>query len=72
MIPDADSFDDIIVCPHEEDYTIWQVIGVRAEFNALKRSVLQDNIANKPLAEAFVRWYTDKYWNDRFGGAQDC
>jgi hypothetical protein len=71
-MPDADYFDSIEVMPHEEDFTLWKVVGIRNETNAVKSTVLQDTIPNKALAEAFVRWYTDKYWLEMLSGAQDC
>jgi hypothetical protein len=71
-IPEADYFDNIEVMPHEEDFTMWKVVGVRVDIDHVKMTTLKEYIANKPLAEAFVRWYTDKYWSDMFSGAQDC
>lgn len=70
--PAADYFDDLIVCPHEDDFTQWKVIGVRTEFNSLKMLDLVSNLANKHLAEAFVRVYTEDYIKEMFFGSRDC
>ena len=71
-LPSPDYFDKIEVTPHEDDFSMWKVVGVRADNNAIKTVDLQTYISNKPLAEAFVRWYTDNYWIEQFSGAQDC
>jgi hypothetical protein len=71
MLPEADIFDSIEVVPHEEDFFMWKVVGVTNDGLVVKTTTLQEYIKNKPLAEAFVRWYTDKYWADMMR-SQDC
>lgn len=71
-IPEADYFDDIVVMPHEDDMTMWKVVGKRVDNNAVKHTVIADYVANKPLAEACLRWYCDSYWKQMFEGPRDC
>jgi hypothetical protein len=71
-MPEADYFDDIVVMPHEDDMTMWKVVGKRVDSNAVKNTVIADYIANKPLAEACLRWYCDSYWKKMFEGPRDC
>lgn len=72
MLPEADIFDNIEVVHHEEDFTMWKVVGIRIDVDVIKTTPLKEHIPNKALAEAFLRWYTDKYWADMLDGAQDC
>jgi hypothetical protein len=70
--PDPDSFTDIVAVQHEDDFTLWRVVGVTVDWDAVKQLNIETGIPNKQLAEAFVRWYTDKYWSDRFSAEQGC
>jgi hypothetical protein len=59
--PSPDNFMDIVVTQHEEDFTKWRVVGVTVDWDAVKQLDIETDFANKALAEAFVRGYTDKY-----------
>jgi hypothetical protein len=64
--PSPDIFDGIYA--RVSDYLMWDVIGRRGN----ETDTVTSNIANKPLAEAFIRWYTDGYWKEQLEGPQDC
>jgi hypothetical protein len=64
--PSPDNFMDIVVTQHEDDFTIWRVVGVSVDFDAIKQLDIETGFQNKALAESFVRVYTDRYTNNQF------
>ncbi|UUG69458.1 hypothetical protein SEA_SHAM_147 [Streptomyces phage Sham] len=68
--PEPDNFDDIYAVRNE--HLTWDVIGYSMDERGNRKSrAITENVANKPLAEAFIRWYTDKYWSTMFDGPSD-
>lgn len=64
--PSPDNYLDIVITQHEDDFTKWRVVGVTVDWDAVKQQDIETDFPNKPLAEAFLRWYTDKYIRRNF------
>ncbi|QNN99227.1 hypothetical protein SEA_FAUST_145 [Streptomyces phage Faust] len=64
--PSPDSFIDIVVTQHEDDFTTWRVVGVSVDWDAVKQRDIETGFANRALAEAFFARYTSEYIEENF------
>lgn len=61
--PEPDNFEQIYADPDEN--LMWEVVGYSVDGRGNRKfQTIVGNLANKELAEAFIRVYTEKYVNE--------